>query len=216
MAPVDDYYTLHADTYHIQTFFLDPSSFLSPLYERLTSGCRILDVGCGSGRDLLWFQRRGFHVIGFERSYPLARLARTHVGCDVIVGDFQQFDFSRFCVDALLLVGALVHTPHGLFQKSLTNVVKAVKPGGFVLLSVKEGQGFSTDAEGRTFFYWTDERLQKILQSCRLVRIHWSRQVSVKSHSDVWLSYVLKKNDAHGRSSFVCKGLQKARSRQDP
>jgi len=34
------------------------------------------ELGCGSGRDLLWLKNRGFHVIGFERSPGLAELCR--------------------------------------------------------------------------------------------------------------------------------------------
>ena len=40
----------------------------------------VLDIGCGSGRDLKWLRERGFSVTGFERSKGLAALARRHAG----------------------------------------------------------------------------------------------------------------------------------------
>ena len=55
---------------------MDPSSFLQPFASHLAEGSLILDVWCGSGRDLLWLKNRGFKVIGFERSKGLAELAR--------------------------------------------------------------------------------------------------------------------------------------------
>jgi SAM-dependent methyltransferase len=107
-----DYYQKNFKEYHKKTFNIDPSSFLLPLSEKLSPGTCILDIGCGSGRDLLWFRQRGFEVLGFERSHGLACLARKNVGCEVIEGNFRTYDFSRLSVDAIMLVGALVHLPH--------------------------------------------------------------------------------------------------------
>ncbi len=67
-----DYYTKHFQAYHKKTFSIDPSSFLEPLKNTLEPGCRILDIGCGSGRDMLWLKNHGFSVSGFERSAGLA------------------------------------------------------------------------------------------------------------------------------------------------
>jgi len=72
---MSDFYQKNYKAYHEKTFSIDPSSFLEPLARRLPAEAFILDVGCGSGRDLLWMKKRGFDVIGFERSPELAELA---------------------------------------------------------------------------------------------------------------------------------------------
>ncbi len=213
---MSDYYTLCAEEYHRQTFFLDPSSFLLPLQQRLAPGSLILDVGCGSGRDLLWFKKRGFRVIGFERSFPLACLARGLVGCEVVVGDFERFDFSRWHVDALLLVGALVHVPHTKFARIFRHILSAVNPGGVVLLSVKEGHGDSRDSRGRIFYYWSKAEMAPVLESLDLQQLDMRRQISVKDPRDVWLSYILRKNKPKGGTHIGGHGLSQARTRQDP
>ncbi|MGA9179151.1 MAG: methyltransferase domain-containing protein, partial [Desulfobacterales bacterium] len=81
---MSDYYQKNYTAYHEKTFSIDPSSFLTPLAQRLPPEAFILDVGCGSGRDLLWMKKRGFEVIGFERSEGLAELARNNADCEVI------------------------------------------------------------------------------------------------------------------------------------
>ena len=60
LAYMKDYYQKKYKSYHEKTFEIDPSDFLSPLAERLTAGAVVLDVGCGSGRDLLGL---GSHLV---------------------------------------------------------------------------------------------------------------------------------------------------------
>jgi len=48
-----DFYRENHSKYFERTFNIDPSSFLSPLAAKLSYGAFIVDVGCGSGRDLL-------------------------------------------------------------------------------------------------------------------------------------------------------------------
>jgi 2-polyprenyl-3-methyl-5-hydroxy-6-metoxy-1,4-benzoquinol methylase len=65
--PVDSmrspsHYRTHAQAYFDATQGVD----MAPLYARFTPllppGARVLDAGCGSGRDALAFQRMGFAV----------------------------------------------------------------------------------------------------------------------------------------------------------
>jgi SAM-dependent methyltransferase len=91
---MSNYYQKNYKAYHEKTFSIDPSSFLAPLAQRLSADAFVLDVGCGSGRDLLWMKKRGFDVIGFERSPGLAELARDNAACEVMEGDFESYDFS--------------------------------------------------------------------------------------------------------------------------
>ncbi len=79
-----DYYKTSYQEYFDATFSVDPSPFLEAFANVLPQGALVLDVGCGSGRDLLWPKERGFPVIGFEQSIGLADLARQNVGCEVI------------------------------------------------------------------------------------------------------------------------------------
>jgi len=44
-----DYCHVHSSEYHQQVFHIDPTSFFSPLANRLNPGATILDIGYGSG-----------------------------------------------------------------------------------------------------------------------------------------------------------------------
>jgi SAM-dependent methyltransferase len=54
------YYETHASEYFRGTCNVDLSSLWNKLGKRLKLGALILDLGCGSGRDLLHFSQRGF------------------------------------------------------------------------------------------------------------------------------------------------------------
>ncbi|RLC00082.1 MAG: class I SAM-dependent methyltransferase [Deltaproteobacteria bacterium] len=191
---MSDYYQNHFQTYHQKTFTIDPSSFLEPLRKHLEPGCTILDIGCGSGRDMLWLKNNSFTVSGFERSAGLADLARQNTGSDVIKGDFEAFDFTTRPIDAILLAGSLVHVPHENLPHIFERVTAGLRPGGKVLITLKQGQGTGTDELGRFFYYWQSNDLEALFKKFGFTVLEFNRQVSKVNDKDVWLGFVLEKN----------------------
>jgi len=188
-----DFYQNNYKAYHQKTFSIDPSSFLAPLAQRLPPEAFVLDVGCGSGRDLLWMKKRGFDVIGFERSPGLAELARDNADCEVIEGDFETYDFDSILVDGVMLVGALVHTPNERFAEVFKNITASISRRGNVLITLKEGQGDRTDADNRTFYLWDDPKAREMFDTLGFKVCDFSTSVSKTGSGDVWMSYVLDK-----------------------
>ena len=190
---MSDYYQKNYNAYHEKTFPIDPSSFLKPLAQRLPAEAFVLDVGCGSGRDLLWMKKRGFDVIGFERSPGLAELARDNAACEVIKGDFESYDFSSFLVDAIMLVGALVHVPHERFSDVFQNITSAIPDNGSVLITLKQGSGDLTDPDGRIFYLWQDQKALELFDTLGFKVCDFSTSVSKTGSEEIWMSYVLDK-----------------------
>jgi SAM-dependent methyltransferase len=188
---MEDFYQRHHRDYHEKTFHVDPSSFLKPLVRHLKPGDTVLDVGCGSGRDLLWLQKNGYIAAGFERSKGLAALARKYAACEIIESDFETFDFSKRRFDAILLSGALIHIPHGRFDSVFRHILKGLVNQGKVLISLKEGNGSSVGKEGRVFFYWQDSQLRGLFAGHGFGILEFHKAPSKVDKRDTWLSYVL-------------------------
>ncbi len=190
-----DFYEENHQQYFNSTVSIDPASFLEPFARCLAHNATILDIGCGSGRDLRWFAERGFSPTGFEKSPNLARLARQHAVCPVIEGDFRAFDFSQLSFSALVLVGSLVHLSHDEFPVILKRICKALRADGHILITLKEGVGTSTTADGRVFTLWSAADLEGVFTSQGFQILDISRQVSKVRPDDIWLGYVLRAMD---------------------
>jgi SAM-dependent methyltransferase len=191
--PMTDYYEIHAGNYHARTVSADPSVFLSPFLEFLPHRARILDIGCGSGRDLLWLKQRGFEPTGLERSASLAKLARSHTGCPVIEGDLETFDFSMGSWNAVMLVGSLVHIPHERLAPLIQKILKGFTSPCVLLVTLKEGKGKIHCTDGRIFYLWEDTALREIFIRLKLETASFFRNASAIGSRESWLGYVLKK-----------------------
>ncbi|PIE70922.1 MAG: methyltransferase type 11 [Deltaproteobacteria bacterium] len=188
---VIDFYDTYHHFYFKRTCDVDPSGFLGPFVRYLSPGDRILDVGCGSGRDLKWLKEKGFQPIGIDRAPRLAAMAAAHSGCQVQVGDAADYPFDTLEVDALMASGSLVHIPHASLEGMLLRMLGCLKPGGVFYLSLKAGRGEKYDAFGRRFYLWQEADLERVFARCRLEVRDLSVSRSALNSGDTWLGYVL-------------------------
>ncbi|WP_319549927.1 class I SAM-dependent methyltransferase [Desulfogranum marinum] len=193
MSHTFDYYETNAKSYYKQTCNIDPTPFLTVVTKRLSPGAKILDVGCGSGRDILWLKQKGYHVQGLERAPHMAELATIHSGCQVIVADFETYNFSDLECDAILLVGSLVHLPHLKLPAVLKRILDGLNKDGYMYLSLKQGKATSVTHQGRTFSLWQRNQLEAVFSDVGLQPVHFSKNISPIYPSDVWLGYLLSR-----------------------
>lgn len=77
------YYNDNSKVFFDETVCAD----VTPLYERflkyVPEGGRILDLGCGSGRDVKAFRDRGYVADGADRSEELCKLASEYTGVKI-------------------------------------------------------------------------------------------------------------------------------------
>ncbi len=94
-------------------------------------------------------------------------------------------------MDGVLLIGALVHLPHERFPGILSRILKAIKPGGLDLITMKQGQGRQESDDGRMFYLWEKGYLLSIFKDSGLICIDYSVQTSQVRKSDTWMSFVM-------------------------
>lgn len=117
---------------------------LSHLYERflryVPAGGRILDAGCGSGRDSLAFHRLGYDVVPMDASIEMVKHARQLLGTEAIHQRHQDVDFVD-AFDGVWSMASLLHVPHAELPAVLGKYRTALIPGGTFFASFKHGTG---------------------------------------------------------------------------
>jgi 2-polyprenyl-3-methyl-5-hydroxy-6-metoxy-1,4-benzoquinol methylase len=109
------YYNQHAADFAAQTAALD----LAPLYDsflrHVRPDGRILDAGCGAGRDTVAFAERGHEVVAFHASEKMVRLARERAGCLATVHHMRFEEVAwRGEFDGIWACASLLHVPSSL------------------------------------------------------------------------------------------------------
>jgi SAM-dependent methyltransferase len=103
-----------------------PSAWIVRWSHLVAPAATVLDVACGSGRHMRWFQQRGHAATGVDRSAEA--LAAAAAWGQVVPADIEAglwpFADQRF--------GAVVVTNY-LWRPRLPDIVAAVAPGGVLL-----------------------------------------------------------------------------------
>jgi SAM-dependent methyltransferase len=100
---------------------------------RLPARARILDAGCGSGRNMVELARHGA-VTGIELSPTSACLARARGVGEVIEGSVLEMPFGAASFDLATSLDVIEHLEDDL--GALRELRRAIAPGGFLLVTV--------------------------------------------------------------------------------
>jgi len=114
----------------------DPYSSHSQIIEWIEQErpSEVLEVGTATGYLSAEMAKRGCVVTGIEQDPEMAKLAEQHCH-KLITGDVEHLDFSKLGqFDAIVLGDVVEHLRHP--QQFLEQVVKLLKPGGKILMSL--------------------------------------------------------------------------------
>ena len=151
---------------------------------------RILDAGCGPGRDSKWLHARGFQVIGVDLSTGMLAEARRRVpGVDFRQADLRQLKFPDAYFDGIWCCASLLHVPRADVPGVLRSF-RRLLGHGYLFLSVKLGQGEEVDESTygpdnpRFFTYFSRHEIELYLERAGFeVRQVWdSRSTSAQTH----------------------------------
>ncbi|MEE3328168.1 MAG: class I SAM-dependent methyltransferase [Myxococcota bacterium] len=105
------------------------------------AGARVLDFGCGPGRDLKTLTERGALVTGLDGCEAFCEMARAYSGCDVIHQDFLALDLPAESFEGIFANASLFHVPTAHLKAVLGVLFSALVPGGVLFSSNPRGGG---------------------------------------------------------------------------
>ena len=105
------------------------------------SGGKLLDAGCGHGRDSKFFSEKGLKVTGIDISQELIEIAREKSDAEFKVMDFRDLGFSKESFDSIWASASIFFVPPEDMQKAVEKFSRVLRPGGRLFVSYKLGSG---------------------------------------------------------------------------
>lgn len=188
------HYDKNALLFSVGTMGVDMSGLYAEFLPLIPQGGKILDAGCGSGRDALFFKRQGHVVTAFDASSELAALASQSLGEPVRVMTFIDLN-ARDEFDGVWACASLLHVPAREMDAVLGRIIFAMKFGSHLYASFKYG---STERHqgGRFFNDYDEAKLQALLANhpaLSVVKMWKTNDARPSRQDELWMNGIFKK-----------------------
>jgi SAM-dependent methyltransferase len=109
---------------------------------------RVLDLGCGAGRHVVYLAREGFDVCGTDISprgleYTRAWLRKEGLQADLQLSDMTVIPYPNGYFDAIISTYVVHHNTLDNIRRCVAEMYRALAPGGRALLTVQSKRGYS-------------------------------------------------------------------------
>jgi len=123
----------------------------------------VLDLGCGPGRDAKSFREMGCEVTGVDLSSELLDIAQSLVPrARFVQMDIRRLGFAAGSFHGAWACASFLHIPHREALATMREIHRVLSPGGFLYLSVKEGEGQGFNEKGTFSAYYHAEELARL------------------------------------------------------
>lgn len=188
MAEIE-YYNQNAKQYIERTKDFDVSKIFYPFVALLPAGAKVLDLGCGSGRDSLAFRRLGFDVLAVDGSEEMVNYVASQ-GISTKCMFFEELDFEN-AFDAVWCCASLLHVQKAALPDVLSRIKKALKSGGIAFVSFKMGKGEGYE-NGRYFHYLDEEDLRYYFSDFEILSVQ-SHPSNLNLTPTTWINILVRK-----------------------
>lgn len=192
--PTVSYYDNNARLFRSGTEWVDMSHLYAEYLPLIPKRGKILDAGCGSGRDALFFKRQGYVVTAFDASSELAALATQSLGEPVRVMTFLDVD-ARDEYDGVWACASLIHIAAREMDVTLRRLVYTLKSEAHLYASFKYGSS-ERQKGGRFFNDYDEAKLQALLVNhpeLTIVKLWQTTDARPDRHNELWLNVIVRK-----------------------
>lgn len=191
-----EHYNERADEFWQGTRDHDVSQNIDALLRHIqaTHPLRILDFGCGPGRDLATFRDLGHNPIGLDGSTHFANMARVHAQCEVWEQDFLTLKLPNHHFDGIFANAALFHIPSQELPRVLSELHATLKPNGVLFTSNPRGENDEGWNGKRYCVYHNLESWRVFLTAAGFSELeHYYRPLNLPFEQQRWLASVWRK-----------------------
>ena len=156
-----NYYETHAEDFTASTINVDMSKLYAEFETYLKPGCRILDLGCGSGRDSRYFVEKGYDVVAVDPSPAMCKKTKDFARVTTYTLKAEELPFEDE-FDAVWACASLLHVSRKNQESVLQKICRALRQDGILYCSWKYGNQERLE-NGRSFTDLNDKELNQIL-----------------------------------------------------
>lgn len=153
-----DYYNKNSEEYFNSTLNVDMTNTYKEFLKLVPEGGKILDLGCGSGRDSMNFMKLGYEVTAVDGAKELAKRASVLLGKEVIVSTFEELELKEK-FHGIWACASLLHIKREDLKTVLNNLYNNLDDNGVFYMSFKYGEKEYVDDKNRYFNCFTDESI---------------------------------------------------------
>ncbi len=193
-----DHYQTRAEAFWEGTRHHDVEQNIDALLRHILAAppFTILDFGCGPGRDLPAFAKRGHRAIGLEGAQALADMARSHSACEVWQQDFLQLELPDARFDGVFANASLFHVPSQELPRVLRQLHATLKPQGVLFSSNPRGNNEESINGERYGAYYDLAAWRAHLAAAGFAELeHYYRPPGLPREQQPWLASVWRKED---------------------
>lgn len=165
-----NYYNSNSKEYIEKTLQGNTNNLCNNFLNNIKKGGKILDLGCGSGRDSLEFIKRGYKVTAVDGSKEIASIASKIIGQPVICSKFEDLRLEEK-FDGIWACSSLLHVN----RKDIINVIKNIslnlKEDAVFYMSFKYGEDEYIDENERYFNCYTEKTFKELIEDVPNLKI---------------------------------------------
>lgn len=168
-------------------------------FTQALKGKKVLDVGCGSGRDIRQFLDKGLEVEGVDYSHEMvARCRKRFQQIIFYEGDMTNLEMPDASYDGLWACASILNLKKEDVGNALKQFKRVLKPNGILFVSVKEGkeEKMVPDQAGQRFFsFFSLSEIKEKIESAGFQILH----KEVISHEEL-----TGKSSDNGKPAWIC------------
>lgn len=188
------YYNQHAKEFSDSTRNVEFQEMQERFLKYLKPGARILDFGCGSGRDTKYFLDRGFETDASDGSEELVRIASEYTGIEVRQMYFQNLNENE-AYDGIWACSSILHLTYRELEDVIVKIGRALTHHGILYTSFKYGTD-EGERNGRYFTDMTEEKMDCLLKNVNtfdIIEMWVTDDVRPGRAEEKWLNMILRK-----------------------
>jgi ubiquinone/menaquinone biosynthesis C-methylase UbiE len=117
------------------------AAYIQKLFQYIGQDAHLLEVGCGTRRDMAVFESGGISVTGIDLSSGMLRYARQHVQGELLSMNMCNIGFCSAHFDGAWCCASLLHLQKNKASYALGEIHRVLKPDRMLILCVQKGNG---------------------------------------------------------------------------